>query len=138
MNRTLIDTDILSYYLKADATVKRNFRTYLDLFEEIETSIITHYEIMGGLLAKNAKKQLGFYESFILQNSIVPLTEQSVDISAALYGKLKRTGKIVDNIDLLIAGIAIENGMTLVTNNEKHFARLTEISNLKIENWKSK
>ena len=138
MNSTLIDTDILSYYLKGDATVKRNFRAYLDFFKKIETSIITHYEIIGGLLAKNAKKQLGFYEVFISQNSIVPLTEQSVDISAVLYGKLKRTGKIVDNIDLLIAGIAIENGMTLVTNNEKHFARLTEISNLKIENWKSK
>ena len=93
---------------------------------------------MGGLLAKNAKKQLGFYEAFISQNTIVPLTEQSVEISATLYGKLKRTGKIVDNIDLLIAGIAIENDMTLVTNNEKHFARLTEISSLKIENWKSK
>jgi len=34
---------------------------------------------------------------------------------------------------LFIAGIAIENEMVLVTNNEKHFSR---IPNLKIQNWK--
>lgn len=39
----------------------------------------------------------------------------------------------MDDIDLLIAGIAIENDMILVTNNERHFGR---IPGLKIENWK--
>ncbi len=138
MNRALIDTDILSYYFRGDEKVKRNFRDYLEFFNEIETSIITHYEIVGGLLAKDAKKQLKFYEVFIYQNTIVPLTEKSVSISAELYGKLKRTGNIIENIDLLIAGIAIESEMILVTNNESHFSRLTEISDLKIENWKRK
>jgi len=33
----------------------------------------------------------------------------------------------------LIAGIAIENEMTLVTNNDSHFER---IPGLKTENWK--
>ena len=136
MNRALIDTDILSYYFRGDEIVKKYFREYLEFFDEIETSMITHYEIVGGLLVKDAKKQLKFYEVFISQNTIVPLTEKSVRISAELYGKLKRIGKIVDNIDLLIAGIAIENEMTLITNNENHFARLTEISELNIENWK--
>ncbi|MBC6425860.1 MAG: type II toxin-antitoxin system VapC family toxin [Ekhidna sp.] len=138
MNRSLIDTDILSYYFRGDEEVKRNLRDYLNFFDKIETSIITHYEIVGGLLAKDAKKQLKIYEIFISQNSIMPLTEKSVSISAELYGKLKQTGNVIENIDLLIAGVAIENEMTLVTNNESHFARLSEISDLKIENWKKK
>lgn len=91
MNRALIDTDILSYYFKGDEVVKRNFREYLEFFNEIETSIISHYEIVGGLLAKDAKKQLKFYEVFIPQNTIIPLTKKSVSISAELYGELKRT-----------------------------------------------
>jgi len=61
------------------------------------------------------------------------MTEQSAKISAELYSKLRQTGQIIDDIDLLIAGIAIENGMTLVTNNENHFGR---IPGLRIENWK--
>lgn len=136
MNKTLIDTDILSYYLKGDIKVKGNVKKYLEVFNEIDISIITHYEIVGGLLAKDAKSQLKVYTIFISQNNIVPLTSKSVEISAQLYGQLKRTGKIIDNIDLFIAGIAIENQMTLITNNESHFRRLTEISNLKIANWK--
>jgi tRNA(fMet)-specific endonuclease VapC len=40
---------------------------------------------------------------------------------------------LIDNQDILIAGIALENNLVLVTNNEKHFAR---IPNLIIENWK--
>jgi tRNA(fMet)-specific endonuclease VapC len=38
----------------------------------------------------------------------------------------------VDDFDLLIGSTAIANEMILVTNNEKHFSRL---SNIQIENW---
>ncbi len=43
------------------------------------------------------------------------------------------SGNIVADIDILITGIAIENEMTLVTNNDKHFGR---IPGLNTENWK--
>jgi tRNA(fMet)-specific endonuclease VapC len=49
-----------------------------------------------------------------------------------LYALLQLSGNIVDDIDLLIAGVAIENELTLITNNDKHFSR---IPNLDIENW---
>ncbi len=132
MNRVLIDTDILSYYLKGYETVVGNFNKYLQQYDLIEISIITYYEIVGGLMAKNAVKQLTVFENFVSDNLVVPLTEQSAKISAELFSTLRQSGNIVDDIDLLIAGIAIENEMTLVTNNEKHFE---SIPRLKIENW---
>jgi tRNA(fMet)-specific endonuclease VapC len=61
------------------------------------------------------------------------LTERSGKISAELYSNLRQEGQSLDDIDLLIAGIAIENNMTLVTNNEKHFDRIARLS---VENWK--
>jgi tRNA(fMet)-specific endonuclease VapC len=61
------------------------------------------------------------------------LTEGSAKIFAELYSNLRQEGQPLDDIDLLIAGIAIENDMTLVTNNEKHFER---IEGLNTENWK--
>lgn len=137
MDRALIDTDILSYYLKGDMKVRDNVKEYLEVFNELDISIISHYEITGGLLAKDAKSQLKIYTTFTLQNTIVPLTNKSVEISAKLYGQLKKTGRMIDNIDLLIAGIAIEKQMTLITNNESHFMRLTELSDLRIANWKT-
>jgi tRNA(fMet)-specific endonuclease VapC len=132
-NRALIDTDILSYYFKGEHNVVRNFEKYLETFEIIELSIITYYEILSGLQAKNAFRQLEIFEEFAKDNIVIPLTENSCKISAELYSTLKQKGEIIDDIDLLIAGIAVENEMTIVTNNEKHFQR---IPGLEIENWK--
>ena len=131
-NRVLIDTDILSYFFKGETIVVNNFRNYLSDYDLIEISIITYYEILSGLMAKNAHKQIITFDDFINQNIIVPLTEKSTKISAEIYSDLKQKGKILDDIDLLIAGIAIENDLTLVTNNESHFSR---IQGLGIENW---
>ena len=133
MNRALIDTDILSYFFKGDIEVVSNFEKYLQHFDLIEISIITYYEIHGGLLAKNALKQLNIFEDFAISNLVIPMTESSAKISAELYSKQRQSGNILDDIDLLIAGIAIENDLTLITNNENHFGR---IPGLKIDNWK--
>ena len=38
----------------------------------------------------------------------------------------------MDDVDLLIASIALSSGCSLVANNVKHFERIKE---LKIENW---
>jgi tRNA(fMet)-specific endonuclease VapC len=133
MNRALIDTDILSYYFKGDAIVMANFQKYLAKFEIIEISLITYYEIMSGLLYKNALKQLEIFNDFVFENVVIAATEESCKISSEIYSKLRTNGELIDDIDLLIAGIAIENEMTLVTNNTNHFGR---ISGLNLENWK--
>ena len=133
MNRALIDTDILSYYFKGDSLVVENVKKYLSEYDIIEISLITYYEIMSGLLHKNAHKQLEIFNYFVTENIIIALTEESCKISSEIYSKLRISGELIDDIDLLIAGVAIENEMTFVTNNENHFGR---ISGLKIENWK--
>lgn len=132
MNRVLIDTDILSYFFKGNPNVISKFEEYLQNFDVIEVSIITYYEIISGLLAKNALKQLSIFDDFVTNCHILPMTEKSARISSNLYASLRKSGNTVDDIDLFIAGIAIENNMTLVTNNERHFIR---IEDLVIENW---
>lgn len=136
MNRALIDTDILSYYLKGDSEVVRNFEKYPDYFDIIEISIITYYQIISGLQAKDAFKQLYIFEEFISENLIIPLTEESAKISAEIYANLLKSGNIIDYIDLFIAGIAIENEMTLVTNNDSHFKRVPELKTGKKTHYK--
>lgn len=69
---------------------------------------------------------------FASLNNILPLTIQSSENSAVIYADLRKKGTPVDDIDLLIAGIAIENNMIVVTNNTSHFER---IEGLDVENW---
>ena len=45
---------------------------------------------------------------------------------------LRRAGRPIGDIDLFIAGVAVRHGLTVVTNNTDHCAR---ISDLPLENW---
>ena len=101
-------------------------------FSNLNFSIISYYEITSGLKHKDAYKQLKVFKQFSLLNNIIPLTTTSCDYSAITYASLRKKGTPVDDIDLLIAGIALENNMCLITNNTKHFDR---IEGLEVYNW---
>ncbi|MCU0357695.1 MAG: type II toxin-antitoxin system VapC family toxin [Cyclobacteriaceae bacterium] len=133
MNESLVDTDILSFYFKGDSTVVNRFNEYLKHFDVINISIITYYEILGGLKFKKAEKQIKDFEEFVTNNAIIHISEQSARLSGNIYADLRLKGITIGTSDILIAGIAIENELTLITNNEKHF-RL--INGLTTENWK--
>ncbi len=132
MKPALIDTDILSRFLKGNTKVKEKFKNYLRTYNSINFSIITYYEILSGLKHKDANKQMNIFLEFASINIIFPLTIQSSENSAVIYADLRKKGTPVDDIDLLIAGIAIENNMIVVTNNTSHFER---IEGLEVENW---
>ena len=74
MDKVIIDTDILSYFLKGEPNVVKNFKNYLKENDSMNFSIITYYEIISGLLFKNAHKQLEIFEQFTLSNNIIFLT----------------------------------------------------------------
>lgn len=95
-------------------------------------SIITYYEIVSGLKHRDAKKQLTAFLELASYSNILPLIEQSVTLSADIYASLRIAGTPVDDIDLLIAGTALANGLVLVTHNTKHFGR---ISQLQLADW---
>lgn len=133
MTEALIDTDILSFYFKGNPNVIQKFKDYLKEFDQINISIITFYEIIGGLKHKKADRQISEFEDFISNNNIIHISEDSARQSAGIYADLKQRGITVRTSDLLIAGIALENELTLITKNEKHYI---PIIGLKVENWK--
>ena len=81
---------------------------------------------------RDARKQLASFLDFASYSNVLPLTEQSVTVSAEVYASLRARGKPVDDIDLLIAGIAIANDLVFVTHNLGHFNRIEE---LEVRDW---
>jgi tRNA(fMet)-specific endonuclease VapC len=70
-NKVLVDTDILSYILKQkNPIVTAHYETYLTTYEQLSISRITVVEILGGLKAKNAVRQLAEFEIFIAKHTI--------------------------------------------------------------------
>ena len=129
----LLDTDILSELLKQQPVVLQRVRTYLAEHERLAFSIITRYELLRGLKAKQARTQEAAFTLLCQASIILPLTDQVVDRAATLYGELHRQGALLPDADLLIAATALESQRTLVTNNLAHFQR---VPNLVIETWK--
>jgi tRNA(fMet)-specific endonuclease VapC len=54
MKPALVDTDILSGFLRGTPKVVENPEMYLQTYGVINFSIITYYEILNGLLYKDA------------------------------------------------------------------------------------
>lgn len=100
-------------------------------------SVISLYELYyGAHYAKRIKKE--YYEremkminKLLEQFRVLNLPENGGEY-AELKNVLRETGALIDEFDMLIAGQALTEGMTVVTDNIKHFNR---IPGLDIENW---
>lgn len=110
----------------------RSFEHYLKEHPKITISEITYFEILSGLTFKKASKQIEEFEIFITTCEILKLSTASIRASANIYAELREKGITIGTADLLIAGIAQINDLTLVTNNQKHYQ---PISRLITSNW---
>ena len=64
--------------------------------------------------------------------AIVPITAADFDLYARNRALLESQGIKIDSFDLLIGSSAVNNGLTIVTHNKKHFVR---IPHLQIVDW---
>ena len=100
-------------------------------------SAITMHELYFG--AHNAKKkgekfynqEIARIEKLLDKLSVLPLETNGEEYGSIKYC-LQQKGKIIDEFDMVIAGHAMSEGLTVVTDNLKHFGR---IPGLNVENW---
>lgn len=131
MRKYLLDTNIISYYLKGIENLKEKITTNID---SLCISIISYYEIISGLQSIDANKRINEFEKFCKLIEIINLDKASILASCKIYASLKKSGKLIDDIDILIAGIALSNNLVMITDNTEHFDR---IEGLKVENWRN-
>lgn len=85
---------------------------------------ITVYELLFGV--SRAGKQIG--EDQLLSIMVtVGLDDTAARRAAALHDQLIRTGSDIGIKDVLIAAICLENKLPILTLNEKHFRRITDL-----------
>jgi len=127
----ILDTDILIYFLKGrEAVIKKVTAIPADA---LYTTIISHAELLfGAYHSEQEKKNLNTVKTFLKNFSILPFCENASHFFGQQKAFLKSKGTPVADMDLMIASIALQNEMILVTNNTKHFNR---IKSLTLENW---
>jgi tRNA(fMet)-specific endonuclease VapC len=129
----LLDTDMCIYLLNGDERVKS--RVAQAGVAAISVSILTVGELyFGAYNSARLEANLERIREFL--SSPGPIVLSIDDAAAKYFGKfkaaLRRDGKPIGDVDLLIAGIAASRGLKVVTNNTEHFERIAEIS---LENW---
>lgn len=129
----LLDTDTLSEIMRGQhAGLVQKSRQYLHVHHYF--TIITRYEILRGLKAKQATARLTAFEQFCQVNRVLPLTDPIIVRAAEIYADLKRQGQLISDADILIAATAMTHRLVLVTNNVAHFQRIAGLQTL---SWKS-
>ena len=126
----LLDTSIITFLFRKAYNIGNRLRE-LDN-DQYFVSEITIAELTYG----------AYHSDRVSENlMMVDRLESLVDIlpiSSAIdeYGKQKdilvKSGRMIDDFDLLIGCTAVANGMIMVTDNTKHFSK---IHGIQIENW---
>lgn len=128
----MLDTDIISALMRKNHQVVTKTRAYLAQHDRLTFSIISRYEILRGLKAKAATRQQANFERLCARSRVLPLTDDVILQAAETYADLYKRGELIADADILIAASAMSNDLGLVTNNERHFRRIT---GLYVENW---
>lgn len=133
--RCLLDTDICSYVIRARdrrllAVMEEKARAGADL----SISAISYAEMrLGAERSRDAKRHHLAIKTFCDRLSgVLAWDRPAADEFARLQARLLDSGTPIGGNDAMIAAHALSLGRVLITNNEKHFSK---VSGLAMENW---
>src|SRR5437867_9613564 len=118
--RYLVDTDWVADYLKGRADAV----TLLTALSQdgIAISLISYGEIYEGLyFGPDPNRYEQVFLGFLHDVDVLPLNEEIMKQFALLRGDLRAKGKLIGDLDLVIAVTALHHRIILVTRNTKHF-----------------
>ena len=130
--RYMLDTDISSYIIRERSP------ELLTRFHEIPTndlciSVVTLAELLYGV-TRSSSQQINrtIVERFVSRLTILRWNRAAAEHYANIRTVLEEAGTPIGGMDMLIAAHARSQGLTLVTNNVRHFSKVADLT---IENW---
>lgn len=110
-----LDSDILIDILDGENQVLNNYKDY-----RIFITSISAFEYALGKVSYEQSMEV-LFKFFVLKLELIDAI-----LSASIYKKLRNVGKEVEFRDIMIASICINNKITLLTKNKKHFSRFVD------------
>jgi tRNA(fMet)-specific endonuclease VapC len=130
--RYMLDTDICIYISRRrPSVVKERFDRLKP--GQVIISVITYGELYYGASKSNQKAEaLAQLGKTVLDIPVEDLTSSAARTYGEIRATLEKQGSAIGNNDLWVAAHAMALGVTLATNNEREFLRVTGLS---VENW---
>ena len=129
--RYLLDTNILSALIRdpqGPVALMLGQRGH----DRVCTSLVVAAELRFGALERASPTLLGKITSLLAIMPVLPLEAGVDDAYARIRLALEQAGTPIGPNDLLIAAHALDQDLTLVTDNADEFSR---VPGLRVENW---
>ncbi len=125
--RYLVDTDWVIHALHGSPAVVQRLEELTD--DGIGISIISTVELyQGAFYSLEPRANEALLLEFISGYDVIPVDDEICRLFARERGRLKAAGTPVSDLDLLIGCTALRHGLTLLSNNRRHFKRLQGLS----------
>lgn len=123
------------HFLKKEKQAIEKLSSFIKEGTPLATTTVNAFEILAGayyLREPDQSKALTEIQKMLSFLKIFPMTLEASDRSALIYAELKRKGNIIEDKDIIIAGIAISNGIyKICTRNHGHFSKIPGIDVIK-------
>lgn len=139
MVKSILDTDILSEYLKGhDPTVASHAARYAQEHGVFTFTSVTVHEIAYGLELKGASSQLQKAMAWLTQNEEITPIAADYRNAATIKAIARKNGSALELPDCLIAAVAVRLTRPLVTGNTEDFQAIQKTGvKLILENWRN-
>lgn len=129
----MLDTDICSYIIRNRSSAIQAKLSAL-VPEDVCLSVITRAELIYGLkrLPQNHRLRLEV-RRFLRLVRVLAWGEDAADYYVEIRHHLVSTGQPIGELDMMIAAHSLAVGAVLVTNNTRHYERITQP--LTLANW---
>ena len=111
---TLLDTSVIIDYLSGDLKITALIKELLTK-EDAKTTTITEYELLR--YKDRIRKQAA--ERFLSGATVYSFDRAAAKEAANLFQELQNTGRMINENDVLIAGIALAHDEVLLTRDQK-------------------
>ena len=125
--RYLVDTDWTIDYLNGIHRIVESLDRFLP--EGVGISIVSLAELYDGIFGHatptDVEPELSAFLDYV---EVVPLDDSICRIFASERRRLRASGNIIGDFDLMIGATALRHGLTLLSNNRRHFQRIRGLS----------
>jgi len=121
--RYLVDTDWVIHYLNGHREIVARVQ---DLSPDIALSVISLAELYEGVFySRDPQKSEEALQDFLGGVELVGIDEEITRVFGRERGRLRAAGKT--DFDLLLGATALRHGLTLLTNNRRHFELIEKL-----------
>ncbi len=138
MNRALLDTDTYSEILKAiNPTMALNAATYRQRHGALTVSGSTVMEIVYGFQRVQNVCRLQEFLTAVALEEVLEFERNAAELAGRIAGEWDRTGQTIGKADPMIAAVAVQHGLELVTGDTTHYRRIQQLGYpLALVNWR--